>query len=108
MICAMLTLLSYSTKHELKQSLGELLAQQPAKFVTPYPAKADALRLSWSDRPQTDVLTLSRFLKDFFQLMPGESRTPLRKSRLLLYLNTFRNLIPEYRNLDFGTFKSAY
>lgn len=104
----MLTLLSYSTKHELKLTLGELLAQQPAKFVTPYPAKADALRLSWADRPQTDVLTLARFLKDFFQLMPGESRVPLRKSRLLLYLNTFRHLIPEYRNLDFGTFKSAY
>jgi hypothetical protein len=104
----MLTLLTYRTKQDLQQQLITRLGGQAAKFVTPFPAKADALRLSWAHRSQTDVLTLSKFLKDLFAALPEKMPPPLRKSRLLLQLNSFRHLLPQLQQVDFGTFKTSY
>jgi hypothetical protein len=105
----MLTLLTYETKRGLQQYLqSNFEAQQWLKLVTPFPAKADALRASWSHRPQTDVLTLSRFTADIFEGLADKPAGPWRKSRLLLQLNAFRHALPQCRDLDFGSFKTAY
>lgn len=105
----MLTLLTYETKRGLQQYLqSQCEAQQLLKLVTPFPAKADALRTTWSHRPQTDVLTLSRFTADIFEGLPDRPAGPWRKSRLLLQLNAFRHALPQCRDLDFGSFKTAY
>lgn len=105
----MLTLLTYATKRGLQEYLQQNLAvDQKVIFVTPFPARADALRFSWSHRPLTDVVTLSRFTQDMFALAGLEGKGALRKSRLLLHLNAFRHLHPDGQNLDYGRFKSAY
>lgn len=105
----MLTLLTYATKRGLQEYLQQNLAvDQKVIFVTPFPARADALRSSWSHRPLTDVVTLSRFTQDMFTLAGLAGKGALRKSRLLLHLNAFRHLHPDGQKLDYGRFKSAY
>lgn len=104
----MLTLLTYVSNHDLQTRLATKLAGHATKFVTPNPAKADALRQHWADRSQTDVVTLTRFTKDLFALLKDRPSAPWRKSRLLLQLNRFRHLVPALSELDFGTFKTAY
>lgn len=107
----MLTILSYSTKAGLHHSLTQLSESERAwKIVAPFPAKADALRTAWKKRTNTEVLTISKFTQDLFETKFGQgtNEAPWRKSRLLLLLNAFKNLHPLYRDVDFGTFKTAY
>ena len=105
----MLTLLTYASKRGLLNHLqAQLLPEQGVKFITPYPAKADALRMAWNKHPKSDVLTLSRFTQDLFKEAGLETKGPMRKSRLLLQLNAFRHMHPAGKNLDYGSFKSAY
>jgi hypothetical protein len=105
----MLTLLTYASKRGLLNHLqANLLPEQAVKLITPYPAKADALRLAWNKHPKSDVLTLSRFTQDLFKEAGLETTGPMRKSRLLLQLNAFRHMHPAGKNLDYGSFKSAY
>lgn len=107
----MLQILAYSSKVELHQSLLQRDAGDRSwKIVAPFPAKADALRTVWQTRPQTEVVTISRFTQDLFESHWGKEteKAPWRKSRLLLLLNAFKNLHGLYREIDFGTFKTAY
>ncbi|MBY0516737.1 MAG: PD-(D/E)XK nuclease family protein [Bacteriovoracaceae bacterium] len=105
----MLTLLTYASKNGLRQQIEDLVGQDKSlKLVTPFPAKADALRHNWSDRKNVDVITLSRFMQDFFSLIEDKIEAPLRKSRLLLKLNSFRFFLPGFEDIDYGTFKTAY
>lgn len=105
----MLTLLTYASKRGLLHYLqNQLPPEQGVKFITPYPAKADALRVAWNKHPKSDVLTLSRFTQDLFKEAGLETKGPLRKSRLLLQLNAFRHMHQAGKDLDYGSFKSAY
>jgi hypothetical protein len=105
----MLTLLTYASRNGLRQQIEGLVGQDKSlKFVTPFPAKADALRQNWTDRKNVDVITLSRFMQDFFGLIEDKIEAPLRKSRLLLKLNSFRFFLPGFEDIDYGTFKAAY
>lgn len=105
----MLSLLAYDSKAALRDSL-QSRGEGAWIFVTPFPAKADALRTAWQERPQTEVLTISRFTQDLFETRWGKDPQvqPLRKSHLLLKLNAFKNSHPIYKNIDYGTFKTTY
>lgn len=107
----MLSILSYSTKSALHDALTNSGGVDNAwKIIAPFPAKADALRAVWQSRSHTEVLTISRFTQDLFESKWGKGTTeaPWRKSRLLLLLNAFKNIHPVYKDVDFGTFKTAY
>lgn len=107
----MLSILSYTSKSALHDALTQYGGVGNYwKIITPFPAKADALRAAWQSRSHTEVLTISRFTQDLFESRWGKGTTeaPWRKSRLLLLLNAFKNLHPIYKDVDFGTFKTAY
>ncbi len=103
----MLTLVTYSTKEGLRRYLGR--REGALRIVAPFPGKADALRAAWGGRAGVQVLTVSRFTQDLFESGGGgQDGAPWRKSRLLLLLNAFKNMVPHLRGSDFGTFKTAY
>jgi RecB family exonuclease len=106
----MLTMVTYATKTGLRRFLGERLGSHVVKVVAPFPGKADALREAWSFLTGVSVDTVARFNEDLWQTVAGADAgdPPWRKSRLLLQLNAFKNLHPNLRGVDYGTFKTAY
>jgi hypothetical protein len=104
----MLKLVTYQTMTGLRQSLQTYLASGPIKIVTSFPAKADALRNSWSTRTESDVITFSRFISELFEQQPDSLEGPWRKSKLLLQLNAFRNLLELTKESSYGQFKMSY
>jgi hypothetical protein len=104
----MLQIVKYSNFHGLHGKLQEVTESRRTVIVTPHPAKADALRNIWGHVPQADIVTFAKFSSQLFEKMGLPFRGPERKSRLLLRLNVFKNLLPDVKDLSFQEFKASY
>lgn len=108
-IIQMLKVISYQDILGLTQVLKAEIGLESALIVTPNPSKADSLRVKWSHLGRLDAVTFSKFSSDLSKkLNPNEEKVAWRKSRLLLQLNAFKNVLPQGKNLSYSEFKTAY
>ncbi len=108
-ITEMLKVIGYQHSAKLFNHLRAEIGSDAALIVTSNPLKADSLRLKWANHSRLDVVTFSKFSTTLSEkLNPTEVKVAWRKSKLLLQLNAFKNLLPQGKNLSYSEFKAAY
>ncbi|MCE3012602.1 MAG: PD-(D/E)XK nuclease family protein [Proteobacteria bacterium] len=108
-ITEMLKVIGYQHSAKLFSNLQSELGPDATLIVTANPLKADSLRLKWATHGKVDVVTFSKFSSTLAEkLNPNETKVAWRKSRLLLQLNAFKNLLPQGKELSYSEFKAAY
>ncbi len=105
----MLKVIGYQHSAKLFERLQAEIGTESTLIVTANPLKADSLRLKWAQSEQIDVVTFSKFSSTLAEkLNPLETKVAWRKSKLLLQLNAFKNLLPQGKKLSYSEFKAAY
>ena len=105
----MLKVIGYQHSAKLFTLLKAELGADAALVVTANPLKADSLRLKWAAHEGLDVVTFSKFSSMLVEkLESAEGKVAWRKSKLLLQLNAFKNLLPQGSELSYSECKAAY